>query len=193
MDEDKVYDLVDYVSGALDFSKKGDGMIGFEMLTVGGTVGSSVASSQVASAPVAKVGNLILAPCQDIVGVSRDSGQTIYKGRIYHDPSEDIGFVYLVLDKLGYSDIGGQYNTPKDVLSTIKVGILESPKHGSLVAQNTTGYRYEPEAGYLGADRMVFFVEISGKFFRVVQNVSVVKQINDNVPPICKNIKLRMR
>lgn len=110
--------------------------------------------------------------CQDVVRVRQGEEALADQPNLY-DPSRQIAFVHVVLEKLGYKDVGGRYiNMPTGVFEGVKTGILEAPKHGKLTAQFVHGYDYKPDADYLGRDRIVFWVEVAGSRYRVIGKTS---------------------
>lgn len=110
-----------------------------------------------------------------------------------YDSSRQIAIVHVVLNRLGYKDVGGRYvNLPDQVFKAIKTGVEESPKHGRITVRAENGYDYKPTSGYLGRDRIVFWVEVAGKRYRVIQDLAVVEGIADNTPPGCVTGKFKV-
>ena len=58
-----------------------------------------------------------------------------------------------------------------------KITLLEGSLHGSLIPDEKfpeSVFIYQPDEGYLGADQMVFLVEVKGKTFKVIYSVDVI-------------------
>ena len=67
--------------------------------------------------------------------------------------------------------------------STIRVQLLQEPKHGKLRAEiANTGYRffaYDPAPGFLGKDEVVFIISLGSKTYKVVSTLQVVRIANE--------------
>ena len=101
---------------------------------------------------------------------------------------------FYVLKNLGYFNVKKYLKVPADVDASIKVGVLQPPKHGRLAIypgddRSPSGgrtYGYAPDKDYLGKDQAVFWVEVLGKRYRVTHDMAVMTRIQDNAPPACK-------
>ena len=101
----------------------------------------------------------------------------------------------VVLEHLGYRWVGNSYNVPEEIRATIKSGVYDAPKHGvmKLIDAAHHVYAYEATLGYVGKDTVVFWVEVSGKRFKIVQNLAVVDSINDRGQPLCNSMKFSLQ
>lgn len=90
-----------------------------------------------------------------------------------------------------FNDATGRYQKGKETDANITSGVLDAPKHGKIVSVNTMNhlYYYNAEPGYLGPDKIVFWVEVEGRRFKIIQNLAVVETINDYAPPVCLKMK----
>lgn len=97
----------------------------------------------------------------------------------------------VVLEHLGYAWTGHDFNVPNEVNASIKSGVLEVPIHGRIVLRSAANhiYSYEAEPNYVGQDKVIFWVEVSGRRFKIVQNLAVVDTINERGAPLCQSMK----
>ncbi|MBU0621138.1 MAG: hypothetical protein KJ795_04770 [Gammaproteobacteria bacterium] len=76
-------------------------------------------------------------------------------------------------------------------LATIKITLLQRTSHGELTlgasdhARSMSAYSYDPEPEYIGKDRAVFMAEFEGKRYKIVVDIVVVEQVNENGPSVC--------
>ncbi|HLP97406.1 MAG TPA: hypothetical protein VK149_03060 [Sideroxyarcus sp.] len=70
------------------------------------------------------------------------------------------------------------------MLSAIKTTMIEGTKHGKIFSESDnvglTSYHYDPTPDYIGNDRAVFLAEFEGKVYRIVVNLVVSLQVNEN-------------
>jgi hypothetical protein len=69
-------------------------------------------------------------------------------------------------------------------LSAIKITLLQDTTHGKItsVIDNTgrSWYRYDPTSGYVDNDQATFMAEFAGKTYKIVVNLVVSLQVNEN-------------
>lgn len=103
-----------------------------------------------------------------------------------------------VLYHLGYKDKGGGVgwiNLPKDIESSVKSGVLDQAKHGKVELRDernerTHEYFYLPNSdGYVGKDRVAFWVEVQGRRYKVVYNLAVIEDEDPENSPQCERMK----
>ncbi|HEY6095673.1 MAG TPA: hypothetical protein VIU93_12050, partial [Gallionellaceae bacterium] len=74
-------------------------------------------------------------------------------------------------------------------LKSIKTTLLEGVKHGEIISGTTntgrTAYRYDAEPEYVGNDRAVFMAEFEGKRYKIVIDLKVFLEVNENAPSAC--------
>ncbi len=74
-------------------------------------------------------------------------------------------------------------------LSAIKITLLQGPSHGELTPGTSdyakSSYTYDPEPDYIGKDRSVFMAEFERKRYKIVVDIVVVEQVNENEPSVC--------
>jgi hypothetical protein len=69
-------------------------------------------------------------------------------------------------------------------LASIKTTLLKGPTHGEITSGTTnygrTAYSYDATPNYVGKDQAVFMAEFEGKRYKIVVNLVVSLQINEN-------------
>jgi hypothetical protein len=83
--------------------------------------------------------------------------------------------------------IGNRDNRLIDMNATaaIKPVLLESTTHGKLIPKTSSDgsyhmYMYDPTPYYIGNDRAVFLAQFEGKVYKIVINLVVSLQVNEN-------------
>jgi hypothetical protein len=115
----------------------------------------------------------------------------------FYSDSAFNSFVLLpqVLSYLGYKRSPGNsdYNLPEQIRDSIRSGILHSPRHGTIFLRHPLyhGYAYRAEPGYVGPDKVVFWVEVAGKRFKITYELSVVIAVDEKSSPRCVPVDLR--
>ena len=89
---------------------------------------------------------------------------------------------FMLKNYLEWHDKTGTLNVN---LSSIKTTLLEGTKHGEIASGTTnydrrTAYGYDPTPNYVGNDRAVFIAEFAGKTYKIVVNLVVSLQVNEN-------------
>lgn len=101
-----------------------------------------------------------------------------------------------VLSYLGYQfpNNRSDFNAPPDVLAAVRnsnVIIFEAPQHGTVARSSPQSYfwKYTPEAGYQGIDRVVFTVEVLGRRYRIAVNLLVHEVVDEGADPrVCETV-----
>ena len=116
--------------------------------------------------------NVTVEECQDVTSLSPDSS------------FNSIPVLQGVLYSLGYSvkQIGAG-EVPLAVREAIKVTVIEPPQHGAVnrasTPPNAYFWKYVPEAGFQGKDRVAFLVEAGGRRFKLITNLLVHEVVNE--------------
>ncbi|MEQ1533957.1 MAG: hypothetical protein HOO97_07855 [Sideroxydans sp.] len=85
------------------------------------------------------------------------------------------------------------------MLAAIKTTLLQGTQHGKIFSEidndGLTSYHYDPTPNYIGNDRAVFLAEFEGKVYKIVLNLVVSLQVNENPlmegqQPVCPPPKL---
>jgi len=71
------------------------------------------------------------------------------------------------------------------LVASVKLTQLQGVKHGQLITHSPDGrivYEYRSEPGYVGKDQAIFMAEFEGKRYKIIANVVVSMNINENDP-----------
>jgi hypothetical protein len=75
------------------------------------------------------------------------------------------------------------------LVASVKLTQLQAVKHGQLIPHSADGtpngrvvYEYRSEPGYVGKDQAIFMAEFEGKHYKIIANVVVSMDINENSP-----------
>lgn len=71
------------------------------------------------------------------------------------------------------------------LVASVKLTQLQGVKHGQLIPHSPNGrvfYEYRSEPGYVGKDQAIFMAEFEGKRYKIIANVVVSMNINENDP-----------
>jgi hypothetical protein len=71
------------------------------------------------------------------------------------------------------------------MVASVKLTQLQGVKHGQLIPHSPDGrviYEYRSEPGYVGKDQAIFMAEFEGKRYKIIANVVVSWNINENDP-----------
>ena len=118
----------------------------------------------------------------------------------YHSPQDSVhkGYSPLSVSYLGGLGYAEQYWGLKDLPDFVKpenIEVLHQPKHGKVIYEafpansnpgsNYGDYRYIPNRGYLGDDKVTFKLNVDGKIFKILYVLKVIKQDNTgaDIPP----------
>jgi hypothetical protein len=98
------------------------------------------------------------------------------------------------VDPAGFLYIHYQKQIKRNIdLSAIKTTMLETPKHGKLIAgisnYGRTTYRYDSDPNYIGKDNAAFVAEFEGKRYKILLDIIVLESVDDN-SPVCGPSKL---
>ncbi len=104
-----------------------------------------------------------------------------YKGSSFNDYSP----VPSVLEHLGYrwNKKRMDYSAPPAVVRSVKSGLVEAPRHGTLTLTFPHTWSYVAASGYEGNDQVRYFVEVTGRRYVVIENILVHKTVNEQADP----------
>lgn len=141
------------------------------------------------------------------VKLKKEYAMGMCMGVNYHNPqdAEYKGYfpmsVSYLLGGLGYArQYWGLQDIP-DFVEPEDVQVLHQPEHGKVVYEAFSKggnpgsdyghYRYNPNRGYLGDDKVTFKLTVDGKAFKILYILKVIKQDNSGaeIPPeICEEL-----
>jgi hypothetical protein len=82
-------------------------------------------------------------------------------------------------------------------LTAIKTTLLQDTTHGKITSViDNTGrpwYRYDPAPGYHGDDKAIFMAEYSGKYYKIVLQIKVTENFNENDPQCPDNLPVLIK
>lgn len=101
------------------------------------------------------------------------------------------------LNPLGALYLNFKWPLDKFNFDKITTGILAPPAHGKVTPEIVGSYLYEANIDangqpYSGPDTVVFWVQIEGKYYKVVQNLAVIPVVYGQEPSACTTMKFEV-
>jgi VCBS repeat-containing protein len=93
--------------------------------------------------------------------------------------------------------IEGRDVPPPVNLADIKTTLLQGTQHGKIFAEvdnvGLTSYHYDPAPGFYGNDEAVFMAEYAGKRYKIVIQIKVTENFNENDPQCPDNLPVLIK
>jgi hypothetical protein len=89
---------------------------------------------------------------------------------------------------------GNDYDPDGDAIAVVRVGVLDSPGHGTADVLNGSSVSYQPEPGFSGTDSFTYtIVDEHGNEATAIVNVELFPPGSPNRPPIARPDKVKTR